>query len=203
LVDKIEFENTNDLFYAIALGEIDVVNVVDIAAEMADPIAGESQLTLGLHDEELEQGELLVAGLGGLDYIISDCCNPVPGDSIVGVIDDDNTVHVHLQDCLQALKADVYGRIMRLDWEDKVDTTFPVNIDVRAYDRAGLLYDITGIFMREATNVVSIQMRTDKKKNLVTLKMQIEVAKLTGLLRMLEMIEHLPNVVTARRSISS
>ncbi len=203
LVDKIEFENTNDLFYAIALAEIDVVNVVDIAAEMADPTAGESQLTLGLHDEELEQGDLLVAGLGGLDYIISDCCNPVPGDSIVGVIDDDNTVHVHLQDCLQALKADVYGRIMRLDWEDKVDTTFPVNIDVRAYDRAGLLYDITGIFMREATNVVSIQMRTDKKKNLVTLKMQIEVAKLTGLLRMLELIEHLPNVVTARRSISS
>lgn len=202
LIDKVEFDNTSDLFYAIALGEIDVVNVIEIAAEITEPITGDSPLKQGLNEEGHEQRKLLVAGLGGLDYIISDCCNPVPGDSIVGVIDDDNTVHVHLQDCLQALKADVYGRIMRLNWEDKVDTTFPVNIDVHAYDRAGLLYDITGIFMRESTNVLSIQMRSDKQKNLVTLKMQIEVAKLTALLRMLEMIAHLPNVISARRSIS-
>lgn len=203
LAERAGFDSTNNLFYSIALGAIDIVDVVGIAADLAEPIVKESQLKLGLHDGDPAERELLVAGLGGLDYVISDCCNPVPGDSIVGVIDDENIAHVHQQDCLQALKADVYGRIMRLDWEDKVGVTFPVNIDVTAFDRAGLLYDITGIFMREGTNVVSVHMRNDKQKNRVTLKMQIEVAKLTKLLRMLEMIGQLPNVITARRSISS
>ena len=202
LVERVQFDTSSDLFYAIALGEVDVVDAAEIAAEITGLDERDSQLNLGLNDQDSGSRELLVSGLGDLDYVISGCCKPVPGDSIVGVIDDENTVHVHLQDCLQALKADVYGRIMRLDWEAEVTSTFPVSIEVRAYDRAGLLYDITGIFMEETTNVVSIQLGTDKQNNQVTLKMQIEVAKLTKLLHMLEMIEQLPNVITARRSIS-
>ena len=100
---------------------------------------------------------MLVSGLGDLDYVISDCCKPVPGDSIIGVIDDDNTVHVHLQDCLQALKVDVYGRIMRLDWVADVTSTFPVSIHVHAYDHAVLLYYITGIVMQKTSYVCSKQ----------------------------------------------
>ena len=202
LVERMQFDSSNDLFYAIALGKIDVVDAAEIAAEITGLEERDSRLNLGLDAQGSEPSELLVSGLGDLDYVISDCCKPVPGDSIIGVIDDDNTVHVHLQDCLQALKADVYGRIMRLDWVAEVTSTFPVSIQVQAYDRAGLLYDITGIFMQQTTNVLSIQMATDKQNNQVTLKMKIEVSKLTKLLHMLEMIEQLPNVITARRSIS-
>lgn len=202
LVERMQFDSSNDLFYAIALGKVDVVDAAEIAAEITGLEERDSQLNLGLDGQGSEPRELLVSGLGDLDYVISDCCKPVPGDSIIGVIDDDNIVHVHLQDCLQALKADVYGRIMRLDWVAEVTSTFPVSIQVQAYDRAGLLYDITGIFMQQTTNVLSIQMATDKQNNQVTLKMKIEVAKLTKLLHMLEMIEQLPNVITARRSIS-
>jgi len=202
LIEKVEFETTNDLFYAVALGEVNVVDLAEIAAEIVEFDVQGSQFKLGLEDSNAASKELMVAGLGGLDYVISDCCRPVPGDSIVGVIDDDNMVHVHLQDCLQALKADVYGRIMRLDWKKEVNATFPVSIEVRAYDRSGLLYDITGIFMNESTNVVSIHTVSGESRNQVTLKMQIEVDKLTQLLRILEMIEQLPNVMTARRSLS-
>jgi GTP pyrophosphokinase len=201
LLEQIDFANTNDLFFAIALGDVDVVSIVAIAADIASPVESASQLSLGLNNIESHK-EALISGLGSLEYQISDCCKPVPGDSIVGVNDDANIVQVHLEDCLQALKADVYGRIMRLDWGDEVNTTFPVNVDVQSYDRPGLLYDITGIFMRETTNVLSIQMEIDKQKNLATLKMQIEVSKLSKLLRMLELIEQLPNVISARRSIS-
>jgi len=202
LVERVRFDSSNDLFYAIALGKVDVVDAAEIAVEITELEVKDSQLKLGLNSQEPGSSELLVSGLGGLDYKISVCCKPVPGDSIVGVIDDANTVHVHLQDCLQALKADVYGRIMRLDWKAEVTSTFPVSIEVRAYDRAGLLYDITGVFMQEMTNVDSIHMTTDKQNNQVTLRMQIEVAKLTKLLHMLEMIEQLPNVIVAKRSIS-
>ncbi|NBS26917.1 MAG: bifunctional (p)ppGpp synthetase/guanosine-3',5'-bis(diphosphate) 3'-pyrophosphohydrolase, partial [Gammaproteobacteria bacterium] len=107
-----------------------------------------------------------------------------------------------LQDCLQALRADVYGRLMRLEWTEAMEATFPVNVEVAAYDRFGLLHDITGILMREQTNVLSVDTKTDKQNNRVSLKMVIEVSQLNKLLQTLEKIEQLPNVMSAKRTIS-
>ncbi len=199
---KVQFSTADEMYYAVAVGEVDVVELAEVAAVHADLDVRSAQLNLGLQEADASR-PLLVSGLGGLDYVISGCCNPLPGDSIVGVIDDDNKVHVHLQDCLQALKADVYGRIVRLDWEQALNTTFPVTVDVLAHDRAGLLYDITGILMRQETNVLSIHTLPGAQSNQVTLRMQIEVDQLTRLLRIMEMIEQLPNVIAARRSIAS
>ena len=92
---------------------------------------------------------------------------------------------------------------LQLEWKDSVEITFPVNIEVSAYDRFGLLHDITGILMRERTNVLSINTQTDKHNNRVNMQMVIEVPQLNALLQTLERIEQLPNVMSARRSISS
>jgi GTP pyrophosphokinase len=199
LAEKLSEPSLGALFYAIGVGAQETSEVVDRAVELAE--ARDNQLTLGFVEKDNEK--VILSGLGGMDYIISECCKPVPGDSIVGVIDDDSLVNVHLQDCLQALKADIYGRLIRLDWQEEVSSTFPVSIEVSAYDRSGLLYDITGIFMREDTNVLSIQTVSDKQNNMVILKMVIEVTKLSRLLGTLERIEQLPNVITARRTITS
>jgi len=119
------------------------------------------------------------------------------------VVDDADRVHVHRHDCLQALKADVYGRLMTLEWKESVEVTFPVSIEVLAYDRFGLLHDITGILMREHTNVQSTTTLTDRQNNRVSIKMVIEVVQLNKLLQTLEKIKQLPNVTSARRTVSS
>jgi GTP pyrophosphokinase len=200
LAEQLEAASPTELFYAIGAGRVDVVDVIDQAAEMTGLDVREHQLDLFLSEGQREDG--IVSGLNGMDYVISECCKPVPGDSIVGVIDDDSVVHIHLQDCLQALRADVYGRIIRVDWQAELSKTFPVSIEVTSYDRAGLLYEITGIFMHERTNVVSIHTVSDKPHNTITLKMVIEVSRLNRLLRTLEKIGELPNVISARRSIT-
>ncbi|MEK9869207.1 MAG: ACT domain-containing protein, partial [Gammaproteobacteria bacterium] len=74
---------------------------------------------------------------------------------------------------------------------------------VNAYDRFGLLHDITGILRRERTNVQSIHTMTDKKNNKVCVNMVIEVAQLNRLLETLERIEQLPNVLKARRTVAA
>jgi GTP pyrophosphokinase len=156
-----------------------------------------------LGDEETtEQAELLISGLGGLHYSLSVCCGPMAGDSIVGIINDDSCVEVHCQDCLQALQADSYGRLMRLDWRAEVTATFPVTIEVSAYDRRGLLHDITGVFMAEETNVIAMNSQTDKINNRVTMSIIIEVSTINRLLRTIEQIEQLSNVIAARRKVN-
>jgi GTP pyrophosphokinase len=198
LLSVVDYEKENDLFAAIGSGDINSLDVIEAAAKVLK-LDGAEHLP-DLREADKSSGEPLVSGMGDFAHVISACCKPVPGDSIVGVIDDDNTVQVHRQDCIQALRADSYGRLMRLDWQDNVQHTFPVNIDVDAYDRAGLLHDITGVFFNQQTNVIAMNSLSDKQNNRVSLTMVMEVTSLNELLRTLEKIEQLPNVITARRT---
>ncbi len=200
LVDRMDYESPNELFYAIAVGELAAFDVVEEAADLVQLDISDHQLVL---DIGIAENKATITGQGDLGYEMSECCQPVPGDLIVGVVDDADRVHVHRHDCLQALKADVYGRLMSLEWKESVEVTFPVSIEVLAYDRFGLLHDITGILMREHTNVQSTTTLTDRKNNRVSIKMVIEVVQLNKLLQTLEKIKQLPNVTSARRTVSS
>ena len=199
LVERTGFESANDLFCALAMGQIKVIDVVEEALDIIElDMAG--QPSTGARETP---DEAFITGQGDLECAMADCCQPVPGDLIVGVVDDEDTVQVHWQDCLQALRADVYGRLVKLEWRDKVEVTFPVNVDVIAYDRFGLLHDITGVLMHERTNVQTISTVTDQQTNRVTIRMVIEASQLDRLLQTLEKIEQLPNVMTARRTVAN
>ena len=200
LVDRMDYESPNELFYAIAVGELTAFDVVEEAADLVQLDISDHQLDLDIGAAE---NKATIKGQGDLDFEMSECCQPVPGDLIVGVVDDADLVHVHRHDCLQALKADVYGRLMSLEWKESVEVTFPVSIEVLAYDRFGLLHDITGILMREHTNVRSTTTVTDRHNNRVSIKMVIEVVQLNKLLQTFEKIKQLPNVTSARRTVSS
>ena len=200
LVDRMDYESPNELFYAISVGELTAFDVVEEAADLVQLDISDHQLVLDIGAAE---NKATIKGQGDLDFEMSECCQPVPGDLIVGVVDDADLVHVHRHDCLQALKADVYGRLMSLEWKESVEVTFPVSIEVLAYDRFGLLHDITGILMREHTNVRSTTTVTDRHNNRVSIKMVIEVVQLNKLLQTFEKIKQLPNVTSARRTVSS
>ncbi|MDP4598038.1 MAG: bifunctional (p)ppGpp synthetase/guanosine-3',5'-bis(diphosphate) 3'-pyrophosphohydrolase [Pseudomonadales bacterium] len=203
LVAELNYKKVNEMYAAIGAGDINVIDVVEAAVHLVELETKDKQLSLLLGDEETtEQAELLISGLGGLHYSLSVCCGPMAGDSIVGIINDDSCVEVHCQDCLQALQADSYGRLMRLDWRAEVTATFPVTIEVSAYDRRGLLHDITGVFMAEETNVIAMNSQTDKINNRVTMSIIIEVSTINRLLRTIEQIEQLSNVIAARRKVN-
>ena len=201
LLSEFGHEHKDEFFYALAVGEIQLADVVELIASESEIALPSPQASVELHGQE--QKAALVAGMGDRDYLMAKCCNPVLGDPIAGIIDDQDIVNVHLHDCIQVLNADVYGRLMRLNWREDVQTSFPVTVDVEAYDRSGLLFDITSIFLDELINIIVMNLVTDKASHTVIIKMTIEVASLKRLIRALELMQQLPNVVSARRSIQS
>ena len=201
LLSEFGHEHKDEFFYALAVGEIQLADVVELIASESEIALSSSQASVELQGQE--QKAALVAGMGDRDYLMAKCCNPVLGDPIAGIIDDQDIVNVHLHDCIQVLNADVYGRLMRLNWREDVQASFPVTIDVEAYDRSGLLFDITSIFLDELINIIVMNSVTDKASHTVIIKMTIEVASLKRLIRALELMQQLPNVVSARRSIQS
>ena len=201
LLSEFGHEHKDEFFYALAVGEIQLADVVELIASESEIALPSPQASVELQGQE--QKAALVAGMGDRDYLMAKCCNPLLGDPIAGIIDDQDTVNVHLHDCIQVLNADVYGRLMRLNWREDVQTSFPVTVDVEAYDRSGLLFDITSIFLDELINIIVMNLVTDKASHTVIIKMTIEVASLKRLIRALELMQQLPNVVSARRSIQS
>ena len=200
LAVKLQYKKSNEMYAAIGAGEVNVIHVVEAAVQLVEVGLKEKQLSLLLSEDEAGDGnELLIEGLGGMAYTLAPCCHPVVGNSIVGLTNEKGGVDVHCQECLQALESVAHGRLIRLDWRGEVALTLPVSIEIQAYDRRGLLHDISGVVMGEETNVTAMNMYKNMPNNHVTISMTIEVTTIYSLLRTIEQIELLTNVISARR----
>lgn len=199
LVPVLEYQKLIELYAAIGAGDINAFDVIDAASAQLESYWMDRQLGFPFRDEPSESGAAEIIGVGELAYKIANCCKPIPGDAIVGVIDDNSLIHVHSQGCIEALNGDSYGRMMRLDWNKETRHSFPVRVNVEAFDRFGLLHEITGVFVVQQSNVLEMKSVTDKHNNRVALTMIMEVTSLNELVRTLEKIERLDNVISAQR----
>lgn len=200
LLPVLRFKSLSSLYAAIGAGDINAFDVIDAAATELEAFGSDNQLDFPFRDEKEASSTAVLVGVGDLPFVIEECCKPLPGDAIVGLIDDDSLIHVHSQGCIQALQGDSYGRLMRLDWNMTMKRVFPVQVNVEAYDRFGLLHEITGVFVDQQSNVTAMNSITDKQNNRVALTMTMEVTSLNELVRTLEKIEQLANVISARRA---
>jgi GTP pyrophosphokinase len=127
---------------------------------------------------------------------IAKCCHPTPGDPIIGYITRGRGATIHRQDCPNVLRLRDRERLVRVSWGEKV-LTYPVPIRISAYDRQGLMGDITTLLNGENVNIVDVQVRV--AKNLADLRLVIEVRDIAQLSRILGRMENLPNVLEAQR----
>jgi RelA/SpoT family (p)ppGpp synthetase len=145
---------------------------------------------------ESRPDSIQVQGTGGLLTRLALCCNPLPGDDIVGYVTRGHGVTVHRCDCPNILASQDTERLIEVNWGTRVETV-PVTIRIIAYDRAGLLSDISGIISGEGINITSL--RQNSRHNIATLYITMEVRGIAQLSRVLTKIERRPNVTEARR----
>jgi RelA/SpoT family (p)ppGpp synthetase len=137
-----------------------------------------------------------VQGTGGLLTRLARCCNPLPGDDIIGYVTRGRGVTVHRRDCPNILRLEDTERLIEVSWGTRVQTV-PATIHITAYDRARLLSEISNIIGAEDINISAV--KQDTRKNVATIYITIEVNSMAQLSRVLTKIERLPNVIEARR----
>ncbi|MEJ2556312.1 MAG: bifunctional (p)ppGpp synthetase/guanosine-3',5'-bis(diphosphate) 3'-pyrophosphohydrolase [Anaerolineae bacterium] len=150
-------------------------------------------------ERELKRLGLDVRGVGDLLTNLAHCCNPLPGDDIVGYITRGRGVTIHRQDCSNILRMNDRERLIEVDWGPEITETYPVDVRVEAYDRQGLLRDIASVVADEAINLSAANVMTRKKDHMATMVVTLEIADIDQLSRVLARIERLPNVLEARR----
>jgi GTP pyrophosphokinase len=148
--------------------------------------------------EEAEQ--VTVQGIRNLMMHFAHCCNPTPGTSIIGYVTLGHGVAVHRQDCVNIIQLPSHKRARLIDvaWGREPES-FPVEIEVNAIDRKGLLKDVTHILAHEHINILRTNTLTNPKDQSVTMEITIEIADLGQLSVALDKICQVHNVLGARR----
>jgi GTP pyrophosphokinase len=140
-----------------------------------------------------------VKGMANLLTHLGNCCRPVPGDPIIGYITRGRGVTVHRYDCPNALKVVDRERMIEVSWGVEETKTYGVDIIIRAYDRPGLVRDISHVIANEQVNIQNLDVMTRRKNNTAELLVTLEISALTHLIKLMDKIEQLPNIIYVRR----
>jgi GTP pyrophosphokinase len=143
-----------------------------------------------------------ISGVGDLLYNFARCCRPVPPEDIAGYITQGRGVSIHRRDCgnFLNLQANHPERVIETDWGTTTDAIYPAELTLLAYDRQGLLRDISTVLADEKVSVDSVQTSTDKKTMQAAMRLSLSVPGLPTLSRVITRLEQLPNVTSVRRN---
>ncbi|MDJ0711396.1 MAG: bifunctional (p)ppGpp synthetase/guanosine-3',5'-bis(diphosphate) 3'-pyrophosphohydrolase [Woeseiaceae bacterium] len=146
---------------------------------------------------------IAVTGVGDLMCNFARCCRPVPPEPIVGYITQGRGVSIHRQDCgnFLGLNTRYPERIVEISWGESDAGSYPVDLSVHAFDRAGLIRDITAVLADDGANVMNMTSKTDKKSSQVEMGLSIEIRDLPTLSAVISKLEQIPNVVSVRRKV--
>jgi GTP pyrophosphokinase len=201
LAHQFDYRTVEDLYVAIGCGDVPLIR---IANQLMQNEQDEEGLKFGarlIPETAVESHDTItVVGLKGLLTNMARCCNPVPGDDIVGYITRGRGATIHRRDCPNILRLRETERLVRVAWGEP-KRTYPVSVRVKAYDRDGLARDVSNLISNEGINMGLVQagVNHDSKLSLAVLDLVLEVKDIDQLTRVLTRIEALPNVMEAHR----
>ncbi|HVH95672.1 MAG TPA: ACT domain-containing protein, partial [Bacillus sp. (in: firmicutes)] len=141
-----------------------------------------------------------VEGIENLLIRLSRCCNPVPGDDIVGFITKGRGVSVHRKDCPNLITDDAKERLIPVEWESGLNDRkeYHVEIEITGYDRRGVLNEVLQAVNETKTDISAVSGRTDRNK-MVTITMSISIVNVSHLQKIVERIKQIPDLYSVRR----
>jgi GTP pyrophosphokinase len=145
--------------------------------------------------------EVSIHGVGNLLTQFARCCKPVPGDAIVGFITINSGITIHKRSCsnILSLPEEKHQRLIEVDWGRQSDSVYPVEVSVTAYQRTGLMQDISTILANLKVNLLNIDSKTNKAEQMVYTLLTMEIHSVDELVVIIEKLSQLPNVQEVRR----
>jgi GTP pyrophosphokinase len=146
------------------------------------------------------QGGVRVKGVGDLLIRFGQCCHPIPGDPIIGFITRGKGVTVHQRGCSTVMGERETARLIEVEWEAQTQQTYPISILIEAYDRTGLLSDITQVVADNKVNIVAASVSVSPDRT-TTVKATLEVASVAQLARVMSRLEQLKDIISVQRDV--
>ncbi len=174
----------------------------DVHALIKAQAQAESQtLTHAETKARYRAADIIVAGVGNLFCQIARCCKPVPGDDIIGYITIGKGISIHKKTCANILQAKgrQLSRLIQVEWGETIHNLYSIDVVITAYDRQGLIRDITAVLANEKVNVNAIRSYSNKDQNRVTIMLSLEISGKELLEKLFKRLQQLPNVISVQR----
>jgi GTP pyrophosphokinase len=195
---QLNYDSIDDFFAAVGYGAVSAQSVV-----MKLGVADDSQValpTVAPPPSPTRAGGVRVKGVGDLLVRFARCCHPIPGDPIQGFITRGKGVTVHLRTCPTVLNEREVSRLIDVEWEAAPQQTYPIAVRVEAYDRTGLLSDITQVVAEAKVNILAADVSVGPDHTAVV-RATLEVGSVSQLARVLGRIEQLKDVTSVQRDL--
>ena len=217
VLQRTSYKTDEALFAAVGFGEISATSVFNRLtekerreAERAKAKAVADELVKGgeVKQENKDslkirhEGGVVIEGASGLLIRIAKCCNPVPGDAIVGYITKGRGVAVHRVDCMNLKSQEnVEVRLIDVDWEeDNSNKEYMANIDIYGLNRSGLLNDVLKVLTNSSKNISSVNAQPTKDMKFATIHVSFGIPNLSSLTSVVDKIKSVPEVYSVKRT---
>jgi len=202
LLSELKLPSTEALHEALGLGEASPAQVAGAiqrilhAREVRPEHAARAKSPSAVREPDIE-----VQGVGDLLSTYARCCKPVPPEPIVGYITVGRGVSIHAQSCANIARLSIKSpaRVLAVAWGKMGSNEFPVEIEVQAFDRRGLVRDVSAALADDKISIRGMNTVTDKRDNIAHMRIEISITGLPQLSQVLGRIAQLPNVISARR----
>ncbi|MGE7759082.1 RelA/SpoT family protein [Peribacillus sp. NPDC097895] len=210
VADKFNFLNEEDMYAAVGYNGITALQVANRLTEKwrkqkaveqeADISEAVADLKTFSNSSKKRDSGVQVPGIDNLLIRLSRCCNPVPGDEIVGYITKGRGVSVHRQDCPNLDSGDCEHRLVPVEWESTINERkeYIVEIEISGYDRRGLLNEVLQAVNETKTNISAVSGKSDRNK-VATIHMSIYIHNIAHLQKVVDRIKQISDVYSVRR----
>ncbi len=209
---KFAFHDVEDMLAAIGFGGITAAQICTRLTEKLRREQEESNMielshqvkevkTAAPEQKRRPTHGVSIKGVDNLLVRFARCCNPVPGDDIVGYVTRGRGVSIHRSDCTNVPNVDdpnESARIIEVEWEDAVEANYNVDIEITGHDRRGLLNEVLQTVAESKTNISAVSGRSDKNK-MAMIHMTIMIRNTDHLQSVVDKIKRVQDVYTVHR----
>jgi GTP pyrophosphokinase len=206
---KYNFSGEDEIYTAVGYGGISPKQVVTRLTEKIRKQQEQDKTTQRLLEtlpdtsaprKKKPASGVRVKGTDNLLIRLSKCCNPVPGDDIIGFITKGRGVSIHRQDCPNIQAVEEKDRLLEVEWEgdEQQSKHYNVDIEIHGFDRSGLLNEVLHSVTETKTMINGVTANTDRNK-MATIHMIIAINNVNHLQRVVEKIKSIPDIYTVRR----
>ena len=201
---QLRVDSLEKLYIALGRNDVSLPQLVGAISALENRNRGEVEPEFRPHapvQGEGNAGQINVSGVGSLLTSIATCCKPVPYDSIIGFITKGKGVSVHRQDCknILNLSPEDQVRLIDVDWGAESNEVYSVDLWIMAYDRQGLLRDITSVLSNEHIGMTAVNTQSNRSEQTAEMKITVEVDNLQQLGRVMQKLRQLHNILEVER----
>lgn len=210
LLERFNFNTLTDLLASIGLGEVSVstiINFLDLKQEKAEEEVLDNDTTISKEasnrqrQRTVHESGVVVEGADNLMIRLSKCCNPVPGDEIIGYITRGRGISVHRKDCPNLLaETELNDRLIDVKWDQEFQPTeeYITELFIIGFDRAGLINDVLHVVSHTVKSLLSVNGKRDKNST-ATVSLKVAVSNTMQLDDLINKLKNIPDVYEVKR----